>query len=383
MLPSGADGARVEVSASRAFERLEAQWEAVGNRLRAPAPLRAGVHFWRLFARRGASVDATPGPVWEFAVPGEVINVETARVIRDLNGDGLDDDVTARSAGSPRRWQIEVRLGRTGGMSTTPDQVIPSELADAPDCDTPAFWIPAVTHIGDVNLDGYGDVGVVLRRRYLDVGGCQHNNAQYDELLIYYGGPDGLLGTPFNTTRLGRPQRHSYDPPQEIARVTPVADSDGDGFGELLSVFFGGASPASEIFSPRTTYWDGGPPEAAGHAYLEWVYGDFNADGLTERAHAAVDPFSGVWFYGLPWFAGGAPAREQPRLRFPTERCGTSRHPDVPYVDAVLDANDDGYDDLRVLSVWAFSEEATLLYLGGPDGLSILRCRVISVRARP
>lgn len=32
---------------------------------------------------------------------------------------------------------------------------------------------------------------------------------------------------------------------------------------------------------------------------------------------------------------------------------------------------------------WAFSEAARLLYLGGPDGLSISRCRVISVRARP
>ncbi|MFO0606917.1 MAG: hypothetical protein U0324_27340 [Polyangiales bacterium] len=161
-LPAGADGARVEVCATRACDRVEASWEAAGDRLRAPAALAAGVHHWRAYARRGGRFDVAPSFVWEFAVPGGPVapapGITGVPVLHDLNGDGAEDRVEGSDdCGMGVRCTL-VRYGRPADGVAPPDQRIVAPPSD-PGPDGFRYGLfPGGTFLPDLNGDGFGEL---------------------------------------------------------------------------------------------------------------------------------------------------------------------------------------------------------------------------------
>lgn len=385
-LPPGADGARVELCPTRACDSVEASWDVTGSRWRVPTSLTPGVHFWRLFARNGARVDTTPGPSWELVVP--VVGAPPAGEIRallDVNGDGIEDRVTPRNERDARgapRWSLEVFFG--GSASTTPDQTLVGDELEAWehgfDWSSQSATATGVVALGDINGDGYGDVLVRKRANH------DHQTAPstvYDSFEahdVFVGGPSGLAAAPVDSSRIGD---FDYDAPisPDVAAVFPTGDIDGDGYGDWFLRAPGGRG---------RDYWDvmcfggrGALDSAGGARHLSErlpLFGDFDADGAadavfheervsfptTSRSVAAVMPGSPSWSAAV-----GTPAS------LSLDPCGGVARPDeyTTVALSVLDADDDGYDDLR--ATLSLTPPVTMLYLGGPDGLSTSRCRVL------
>ena len=103
----------------------------------------------------------------------------------DVNGDGCDDVVVGvplYDNGETDEGCVNLYLGSTSGLSTTPSWVTESNQADA---DLGRSVAPA----GDVNGDGYDDVVV---------GACWYDNGEDDEgrAYLYLGSASGLPTTP-------------------------------------------------------------------------------------------------------------------------------------------------------------------------------------------
>lgn len=379
VLPDGAVGARIQVCATRTCDRIEAQWDAAGVRSRVPTALAPGVHFWRLFARRGDVVDATPGAVWEFVVPS--VPARESWALQDVNGDGLEDRLETRQEGegAESRWEVAVFFGRTGMSPSAPDQVIPggrgSYFTDGMTASgsTPAGRIIGAT--GDLDGDGYGDVMVaeVARRFRRDVYTRMYMTAVPH---LFFGGPGGLRATSRELSEhdLGRLYEVGY-----VLRLR--GDRDGDGFGDVVVDY--SYTPYQGLgFSTGSAYLFGGQSMPGTIApglgselerWGEWLAADFNADGATDLARLFV--LSGTDARATTVSVSlGRSGQRRPPPPVDIDRCGTSTLPPLATTlpNVVLDANDDGYDDLRVELT-----EGTALFRGGPGGLSSERCEML------
>ena len=149
VLGPGTTGARIELCTTRDCEVIEHTWEVTGTRFRVPGPLSPGFHFWRLYALRGATVDATPGPTWGFSVPPHPTEWQQNGI--DLNGDGFPDVVHAAYLGSDLDLgqpnpDVGIEYGTASG-SIPSNGVVDDRLR--------FHGIGAVN--GDVDCDGYGD----------------------------------------------------------------------------------------------------------------------------------------------------------------------------------------------------------------------------------
>jgi hypothetical protein len=146
-LEPGVTGARVQLCTRRDCATVTATWDASGDHLRAPTELPVGVHFWRLFARRGDAVDPTPGLLWEFEVPSTPQRIrgygaEGMHAIGDVNGDGDGDAATVQG----------VAYGTGAGF-------VP---AAGPIFVPPSSWMAysatfRASSVGDLDGDGLGD----------------------------------------------------------------------------------------------------------------------------------------------------------------------------------------------------------------------------------
>lgn len=386
-LPSGVEGARVEVCATPSCDRVEVRVDVEGDRWRPPEALTPGVHFWRLFARTGGTVDATPGPAWELVVPAP----DSARspwrrerALFDVNLDGVTDRILWRlepTTGGRTRWMLDVYLG--GSASTAPDQVVPG-YESAVEVSSPDLvsWsngaVSGVIPLGDVNGDGYGDV--LVREsvaRYLR-DGLHSRMATFETQEVFVGGSRGLAFVPAFSFEFGS-IRNWYTPPPTVMSEMPLGDLDGDGFGDWFSlasiapsdlqnqVFFGGRPRFDEgsiLGDRRQTPLDVGDFDADGDSEVIFTYGYNDTSARTDGFTVVSGVLRGV--------------RPDARTTTIVRLCGGITELDeVSGINLeVLDSDDDGYDDV-IFGGSVEGRTRVFLYRGGADGLSSARCELL------
>lgn len=363
LLPPGATGARVQVCATPSCDRVEGQWDVAGNRLRVPTALGVGVHFWRLFAYRGAAYDTTPGPTWEFVVPEE--RYAELQALRDINGDGLLDDAVGEGAG------LRVSFGHEIDAPEPPSQLIPDVVSHVIDRDFPGKTVISstirVSPVSDINGDGFGDLAVIIRLVTRTAVASPYTS---ERMLVYLGGASGISDTPLMSRIVVPVTSIGAFSLGGIFRLLPLGDRDGDGNGDLelgylcgdsgvmIDAIYGGAPPRW----PGSSCW----PLDVRRPISEPIIGDFDADGT-------IDFVNVPYIFGVFDRTSIVPGNRA-RVFTSTEldSCiDTTRRPSAA---VVLDSNDDGYDDLRVDFGAGATYESTALYLGGPGGLTSTRC---------
>jgi hypothetical protein len=274
-LPSGAEGARVEICRDRAFTVQCQTIDAAGTSGRPARALERGVWFWRLRARSGGNLDVVPSAVWQFRVGARSAPVDTSHgSTLDVNGDGFADLAVRDGAVTNAPTRTRLYLGSAAGPSGTPSLTL-----DGPDSGLRTFY-GRLVGVGDVNGDGYADLAQ----------GAEEPSGGVGWVYVYFGSATGPRATPSLTLR---------EPEGSIAsfglRVAGVGDVNGDGYADLavagrtdagqrLYVYLGSAT------GPRPTpafSLTGDPRSLAGFA-------DFNGDGYADLAAQAAGPSAGT-----------------------------------------------------------------------------------------
>jgi FG-GAP-like repeat/FG-GAP repeat len=400
-LPAGADGAHVEICKDRACTQVESTLDVVGTRGKVVAPLTAGVHFWRLRARALGATGVRTSATWELLVGHGAASTHDGSwgSFPDFDGDGIADLVAASSndgvtqvatifpgsAGTGPSTARSIELANPTPSVTTSFQelaagdldgdgftelVVSSHDTAGPshvyiwrggpggiaagaapdlrlDSAAPAFGY-TIAALGDVNGDGYGELGV---------GGATVD--------VYFGGP----------TLADLTMRYSL----AGAKVGPAGDVDGDGVADFV-VQKGDATDSSLVLGVH-----GGTPTtvrpllipflARSHvsAPLSKTPGDLDGDGTTDVVlgffGAPTQPDGGAGngvVYVFPGILGYGPFTE------PTAAL-LGEPGDAPAfgTPALGNFNGDAYDDLVVgATLFGGNVGRIVLVPGGPGGVS-------------
>jgi len=410
-LPSGADGAHIQICRDRACTTEIASFDASGTEAAAP-DLPTGVVFWRAAARRGDDVAPTFSPPWQFTVGARSAPVNTSwGTTLDVNGDGFADTVVgAIYVGQMGRAYLY--LGGAAGLSTAPAVTLTGAGGSI------AQFGSSTASAGDVNGDGYADVLVGARSARFESG----------QMYLYLGGAEGLSGTATAIFNGPTPQGHFG------GSVASAGDVNGDGYADVIVgaadldssagralVHLGGADGLSATPDVVLTGPDGpfglfgvsvaGAGDVNGDRYADVIVGAWNVQrtyiylggpgGLaTTAAVSLAAPDAGVGDFGF-WVAGagdingdgyadvlvGAGAIDNVRGRaylYLGGPAGIAAAPAATLVGpddaghfgaSVTGAGDidgDGYADIVVSAAWASSFVGRIYaYRGGPAGLDV------------
>jgi hypothetical protein len=350
--PAGVDGAAVEVCSSRDCATVVQRGAVSGGAVswRVERALSAGVYWWRVRGRVGATEGARTSHTWEFVVGARDRATDTQwGTLTDVNGDGFGDVVGGGTAteGATTVGVVRVYYGGAAGPGPEADwsrrvSMDPSELA------------VAVRSAGDVNGDGWGDVIVGVS------GPRAVPPTSTGAVLVLFGSAVGPGAVP---------QRVEGVLPGDLfgASVSAAGDVNRDGYGDVL-VGAPGATAAGRPGAGVVHVFLGGPMGLAmmpvqslegplrGAQWGTTLSGahDCDADGFSDlivAAPAADDPSEGESHVGLvSYFRGGAmgfpsaPTRQWTRL----ERVGAPAggHGIGAGVASAGDVNGDGFSDL-------------------------------------
>ena len=98
-LPTGADGARLELCEDRACTHVIERVDVSGTSAAPTAPLAQNVVFWRLYGRHGSRLGTQLSATWELFIGAASAGVDTAwGSVLDLDGDGFADVAVAANA---------------------------------------------------------------------------------------------------------------------------------------------------------------------------------------------------------------------------------------------------------------------------------------------
>lgn len=290
-------------------------------------------YYWRARACEAADVCSE----WS-----EVFYVDVGRVREDMTGDGYADVVGVTNTDNPQPELFIIRGGGDFGESNTADTM----LGGTP----PNTNAATLGFLGDVNGDGFNDVGAV----------CGPWDSDFAELLVWTGGT--VFGPP---TGVAGPANRSYDVPG----VWAGGDFDRDGYADMvlarvlpdddLGQFL---KPGEAILNEHPEAWvpigpkDDSASEWGGPTLHAATSGDFNADGYPDLAVDAEVSQTSVRFV----FGQRAPEPAQERTIELFSGKATHRDP----VMATLDFNGDDIDDLAVLNRL---EASLVVVLGSSD----------------
>lgn len=434
VLPEGVTGAHVEVCADRLCARLLAEGDATSE-WAVPTELPTGVVFWRVRGMVGAARSARTSPTWWMAVPARSAagGVQTSwGSVPDVNGDGLGDLVAAqwlfdRCPSMPCPTEnVGVYLSGARGISTaTPSQLIDATVADslvgfglsATDVNgdgTADLWITepltggtslpgrgrahlylgagtgvltrqftaegagaedilgwSSAALGDVNGDGYGDVGVGA------MGAEPGGLTRAGEVRVYFGSTSGLSEA--RSQRISRTESRRWF----SFSMAAVGDVNGDGYADMLVSDSG--SQLAMVPSPSRAYlYLGGAAGFNAVPAREWTdgfsdttygagagAGDFNNDGYADiwiNNYALKGEDTGTSVVDVyPGSATGPAAMRSLRLTAASmEIFEMGRN-----TGATADVDRDGYDDLIARSGQGSSRLASMrLYRGSMSGLA-------------
>jgi hypothetical protein len=347
-------------------------------------------------------VGTETSPSWEVFVGDRSAPVNTSwGTTFDVNGDGFADVLIGAPGVNDDTGAVYVYFGGAGGLSTMPNETMPSPGGPGGD------FGGSVASAGDVNGDGFPDVlvgtaGNAVSVAYLYLGGVDGLMATPTTLVVPAGGgccgfsvasAGDVNGDGYSDVIVGGPNLHGsaagtaflFLGSAEGLGATPAAgiggdapssefgysvasagDVNGDGFGDIvvsafagvvgpyeLSLYLGGANGLAA--SPLTL----GPPPGAQGQFGASVAGagDVNGDGF---ADVLVGAPSGAAYVYLGGSMGLVPTpfllTDQTGLRF-----GYS-------VASAGDVNGDGFGDVVVGAPGGDGE--AYLYLGGPTGIS-------------
>jgi hypothetical protein len=324
-LPSGADGAQVDLCRDRGCTRIVASFTVTGSSGRPPDALSPGVYYWRAHAVSAGRVTQDDATVWELFVRGHPATVDTSwGSMPDFDGDGFADAVIGSAAAA------YVFPGSPSGPSTTPTVTLSHDLMNDPQGAGP------LASAGDVNGDGFADL----------LSGTD----------VYFGGPAGVASTP-SIRLVGTGPFGVY--------VAAVGDVNGDGFADLVTNGDGAAQlllggPAGPDLRASMAI---ATPVAGSNVQWTASVGDTNGDGFGDFVLAgtpvALVDAGGVAPY-TEVFVGGP---DGPRA------AGMSTG-DTSLQPMAGDFNGDGYCDLGLGQPGSTTSPATITWLpGGPDGL--------------
>ncbi len=260
------DGAVVEVSRTREFTVLAHSLRAIGDRVRLPSALSAGVWFWRLRGRdsmRNAEGTAT-SPVWWFRVGAR--SADADRDVSwgselDVNGDGYTDVAVGAAGANGGLGRVDVYYGGPTGLASSPGASLVGTVAGD-------GFASSVANAGDVTGDGFADLLVAAPNS------SPSGRNRAGTTWLFAGAAGGLTTTPMTaidgeilTAMSGR-------------WLSTAGDVNADGFADIIvganghaRVFRG--SERGAVASVEQVIW--GATSVAGGA-------DFNADGYGDVA---------------------------------------------------------------------------------------------------
>lgn len=295
----------------------------------------------------------------------------------DLNGDGFTDLVLGeggfRSEAGLRVGRLQVFLGSPRGFGSEPDQII---LGDGDDVGL-GSWVAMV---GDVNRDGFADVGVTSVS-------VEHGPNRRGRVEVWLGSARGLVRDPVGAEGVQRRGVGAW-------LVAAAGDVNGDGYADvafelsdpeggppsagLLQVYHGSAAglsplPAWERRGTQPNEHYGSRTQCAGDVngdgYDDLIVGTMDHDGRE------VDEGLVELFLGGPTGLQASPAWVQAYV--PTTAAGPSRAQHQLFGGSVAgagDVNRDGFADLLAAGAYIDhgedDEGRALLWFGGREGPS-------------